>query len=92
MSWLPSGSFRPTRSAYWKRWESIAAALADAKVNARTRQLLAFRGINEQMQAQEEARMENLEELEATQEEMRRKEKKYLKKIAELEQAVLANR
>jgi transcriptional regulator with GAF, ATPase, and Fis domain len=69
-----------------KACENIAAAIATAKVNDRTKRLLAQTQVQtEEMRAQEEEMRQNMEELSATQEEMQRKEHEYLKRIEELE-------
>ncbi len=66
--------------------ENVASAVSSAKVNDRTKRLLAqTQQQAEEMRAQEEEMRQNMEELSATQEEMGRKEKEYLKRIQELE-------
>jgi hypothetical protein len=69
-----------------KAAESIASIVSTAKVNDRTRQLLAqAQQQAEEMRSQEEEMRQNMEELSATQEEMSRKEREYQLRIAQLE-------
>ncbi len=66
--------------------ENLASAVANVKVTENMRQLLdVSQASGEQLQAQEEEMIQNLEELRATQEEMSRKSMEYVARIKELE-------
>jgi len=68
-----------------KLLESLASTLISARVNERTKLLLAeSQQRAEELRAQEEEMRQNMEELTATQEEMHRKEKEYMEVINSL--------
>ena len=92
---LELASFRPFASHeidfLQKLGESVAAAVRNARVNEKTRLLLAeTQQQAEEMRAAEEEMRQNMEELSATQEEMQRKEQEYVKKIADMNQQMAA--
>ncbi|MFZ6008968.1 MAG: c-type heme family protein [Bacteroidota bacterium] len=83
---LSFNKYEPHEIEFMKKVaENIASVISTAKVNERTRSLLAqAQQQTEEMRSQEEEMRQNMEELAATQEEMARKEREYVSRIKEL--------